>query len=176
MEGAQGGVNDALVLAGEAFCHQFGQLGHVEVEHAGQQTESENVFALVLGGAADGLDGQRGDGHGQMAVGLFGLRRGCDVRGIVQDDAALAQAVDVAVVGVLVERDEQIGLVTGAEHFAGPNAHLEDGRSAGDGGGDGHESHDFLLASSGQTCQEPADGLNAVLRIACDADDRLGDA
>ena len=176
VECAQGGVDDALVLAGEALRHQFGQLGYLEIEHAGQQTEGENVFALVFGGAADGLDGQRGDRHRQMAVGLFGLGGGGDVRGIIQDDAALAQAVDMAVVGVLVERDEQIGLVTGAEDLAGPDAHLENGRSAGDGGGNGHEGHDFLLAASGQTCQEPADGLNAVLRIACDADDRLGDA
>ena len=41
--------------------------------------------------------------------------------------------------------------------------------------GNGHERHDLLLAAAGQPRQKTADGLDAVLRIAGDADDRLGD-
>ena len=39
--------------------------------------------------------------------------------------------------------------------------------------GNGHEGHDLLLAAAGQPGQKTADGLDAVLRIAGDADDRL---
>ena len=41
--------------------------------------------------------------------------------------------------------------------------------------GNRHERHDFLLAAAGQPRQKAADGLDAVLRIAGDADDRLVD-
>ena len=52
-------VQDARVLAGETFADELFQLRHVQVEHFGDQAEGENVLALVLGRAADGLDRQR---------------------------------------------------------------------------------------------------------------------
>ena len=41
--------------------------------------------------------------------------------------------------------------------------------------GNGHERHDFLFAAAGEPREKTADGLDAVLRIAGDADDRLVD-
>jgi len=41
----------------------------------------------------------------------------------------------MALVAVLVESEEDIGLVTRAEDFAAAHADLKDGRPAGDGGG-----------------------------------------
>ena len=40
--------------------------------------------------------------------------------------------------------------------------------------GNRHERHDFLFAAAGQPREKTADGLDAVLGIARDADDRLG--
>ena len=82
--------------------------------------------------------------------------------------------VDVVFVAVLVKGEQHVRFVAGAQHFAGADADLEDGRAAGDRGRDRHEGHDFLLAAAGQPGQETADGLDAVLRIAGDADDRFG--
>ncbi|MEI9962590.1 MAG: hypothetical protein WDM76_16170 [Limisphaerales bacterium] len=38
-----------------------------------------------------------------------------------------------------------------------------------------HERHDFLFAAPGEAREETADGLDAVLGIAGDADDRFAD-
>ena len=46
------------ILAAETLGDQLFQLRHVEIEHPREQAERENVLALVLGRAADGLDGQ----------------------------------------------------------------------------------------------------------------------
>ena len=61
-----------------------------------------------------------------------------------------------------------------AEHFTGTDPDLEDGGSAGDGGGDRHEGHDFLFAAAGEAREETADGLDAILGIAGETNDRLG--
>ena len=50
---------------------------------------------------------------------------------------------------------------------------VNDKRARRDGGGDGHERHHFLLAASGQLGKETANGLDAVLRVAGNADDGL---
>ena len=68
-----------------------------------------------------------------------------------------------------------VGIVASRQNLAAADAHLENGRAAGNGGRDGHERHDFLLAAAGQPRQKATDGLYAVLRIAGDADDRLVD-
>ena len=74
--------------------------------------EHENVFALVLGGAAERFDGQTGDGHADINETLVVEVR-LDVVGIVKQDAAFAQKIDVVLVTVLVKRDQKIGFVTG---------------------------------------------------------------
>ena len=80
----------------------------------------------------------------------------------------------MVLIRMLVKRQQHIGLVPGAEHFARADAHLENRRPAGNRRGDGHERHDLLFAASGKPRQETANGLNPVLRIAGNADHRLG--
>ncbi len=89
VERGQGVVQNAGVLAGETFADEFFQLGHVQIEHLGHQAEGENIFALVLGRAADGFDRQAGNGHADMMIFLLPFGLGFDVVGIVKDDAAL---------------------------------------------------------------------------------------
>ena len=96
--------------------------------------------------------------------------------GVVEHDAAFLERADVALVGMLVERQQHIGLVAGAEHFARADAHLENRGAARNGRRDGHEGHHLLVAAAGQPRQEAADGLDAILRIARDANHRLGNA
>ncbi len=98
-----------------------------------------------------------------------------DVVGIVEDDAAAFQRRDVVGVAMVVEAEEDIRIVARAEHFPGPDAHLEDGWPAGDCGRDRHEGHHLLFAAAGEAGEETADRLDAVLRIAGDADDGFGD-
>src|SRR6185503_6992431 len=76
---------------------------------------------------------------------------------------------------MLVKRDQEIRIVPGAQYLTGPDAHLENGWPAGNGGRDRHERHDFLLAPPGQSRQKATDGLNAVLRIPRYPNDRFGD-
>ena len=79
-------------------------------------------------------------------------------------------------VAMLVKRQQHVGIIARAQHFAAADAHLENGRAAGNRGGNGHERHDLLLAAASQPGQEAADGLDAILRIAGDADDRFANA
>src|SRR6266699_2027497 len=94
---------------------------------------------------------------------------------VIQNDAALSQGLDMVFVRMLVKRDQQVRLVARAQHFTRADAHLENGRSARNGGRDRHEGHDLLFAPSGQSRQKAADGLNTVLGIACYPNDRFGD-
>ena len=75
---------------------------------------------------------------------------------------------------MLVKGQQHVRFITGAEHFARADAHLENRRTAGNRRRNRHESHDFLFAAAGEPRQETADGLNTVLGIARDADDRFG--
>ena len=168
--------HDAFVLAAETFADQFFQFRHVEIEHPRDEAERVNVFALVLGRAADGFDGQRGNGNADVMIILLPFRLRLDVVGIIKHDAALFERADVVFVGMLIKRQQHVGLVARAQHLARTDAHLENGRAAGNRGRNGHERHDFLLAAAGQPRQKTADGLDAVLRIAGDADDRLVDS
>ena len=134
------------------------------------QAEDENVFALVLGRAAERFDGQAGDRNADVDE-TFVVEIRLDVVRIVKQDAAFLQRVDVVLVTVLVKRDEQIRFVAGGEHFAGADADLENRRAAGDRGRNRHVRHDLLLAATGEPREKAADGLDAVLRIAGEADD-----
>ena len=58
-------------------------------------------------------------------------------------------------VTVLVKREQNIGFITGAQHFAGTDADLENGRTAGNRRRDRHERHDFLLAAPASRARNP---------------------
>jgi hypothetical protein len=105
-----------------------------------------------------------------LVVGIGG-----DVVGIVEYPAAFTQGLDVVVVAVLVEGDEPVGFIAGAEHLAAADVDLEDGRTAADGGRDGHVGHHVLLRAPREAREESADGLNAVLGISGEADDGIAD-
>ena len=175
VEGEHGVADDVLVLAAEALLDERGELLDVEVEDAREQAEDEDVLALVLRGAADGLDGRAGHRHADVAKRLVvGVR--LDVVGVVKEHAAGPEGADVRFVAVLIEGHEHVGAVAGGEDVAGAHAHLEDRRPARDGGRDRHVGHDVLVAAAGEAGEETADGLDAVLRIAGEADDDVVDA
>ena len=90
---------------------QFLQLFDVEIENLRDQPENENVFAFVLCGAAQRFDRQTGDRHADINE-SFIVEVWLDVVGIVKQDAAFAQKMDVILVTVLVKRDEKVGFVT----------------------------------------------------------------
>ena len=94
---------------------------------------------------------------------------------VIKNDATLFERRQMPFVGVLVERQQHIRLVAGAEHLAGADADLEDGGTTRDRGGNGHKRHDFLLTAAGQPREKAADGLDAVLRVARDADHHFVD-
>ena len=139
------------------------------------QTEDENVFAFVLGGSAECFHGQSGDGHADVNK-AFVVEIRLDVVGIVEQHAPLFQKADVVLVAVLIKRDKKIGFVAGGENFAGAHADLEDRRTAGDGGGNRHVSHDIVIAAAGEAREKSARALNAVLRISRETDDGVVDA
>ena len=66
-------------------------------------------------------------------------------------------------VTVLIERHEHIRLIAGGEDVAGAHAHLEDRRTARNGGRDRHVRHDVLVGTAGEAGEEGADRLDAIL-------------
>ena len=79
------------------------------------------------------------------------------------------------VIAMLIKRKQHIRFVPGAKHFTAAHADLKDRGTAGNRGGNRHERHDFLLTATGKAREKSADGLNAVLRIAGDADHHFVD-
>ena len=75
------------------------------------------------------------------------------------------------VVAVVVEAEQDVGFISGAQDLAGTDPDLKDGGTTGNGGGDGHEGHDLLFAPASQAGEKAADGLDAILGIAGDADE-----
>ncbi len=63
---------------------------------------------------------------------------------VVETNTTVLDGVEMVVVGVLVESNEGIGLVSWMEDFAGAEVDLENGRTARDRAGNGHVSHDLL--------------------------------
>ncbi len=112
LEGHERGVHDALVFAAEFFADQCFQLFDVEIENLRDQPENENVFAFVLGGAAERFDGQTCDGNADINE-TFIVEVRLDVVGIVKQHAAFFQEIEVVLVTVLVKRDEKVGFITG---------------------------------------------------------------
>src|ERR1051326_1891037 len=77
-------------------------------------------------------------------------------------------------VGMLIEGQQDIRLITGAENLSRTDSDLKNGWAACNRRGNRHEGHDFLLAAARQSRQKPADGLDAVLRIARYTDNGFG--
>ena len=73
VESGQGVVQHAGILAAEPLADQRLELGHVQVEHPGQQPQREDVLAFVFGRAADGLDGQARNGDAHMMILAFAI-------------------------------------------------------------------------------------------------------
>src|SRR5438105_6252937 len=159
-----GGVDDALVFAGKFFFDQRRQLLNVETKNFRDQTENENVFALVLGGPTERFHSQAGDGHADINE-TFVVEVRLNVVRIVKQHAAFFEKVNVVLLTVLIKRDQKIGYVTGREHFTRAHADVKNGRAAGNGGWNRHISHDVVVAASGQSREKRAGGLNSVLRI-----------
>src|SRR5205814_9653553 len=101
-------------FAGEFFPNQGLQLLDVEVENFRDQAEDENIFALVLGGAAERFDGESGDRDADVYE-TFVVEIRLDVIGIVKENAAFFEEPDVVLVTVLIKRDEEIGFVAGRQ-------------------------------------------------------------
>ena len=169
MERHQCCVYDALVFATELFGDQSFQLFDVEIENFCDQAKDENVFALVLGGAAERFDGQTSDRHADINE-TFVVQVRLDVVRIVKQDPALAQKTDVVLVTVLVERDQKISFVACRQDFAGADAHLKNGRPTRDRRWNRHVRHDIVFATAGEPREERPGGLNSVLRVSCQPD------
>ena len=112
----------------------FSSFGTFRSNISRDEAERVNVFALVLGRAADGFDGRAGNRNADVVIILFPFRLRLDVVGIVKHDAAFFERADVVFVGMLVKRQQHVRLVAGAQHFARTDAHLENGRAAGNRG------------------------------------------
>ena len=69
--------------------------------------------------------------------------------------------------------DSGVGLVAGMENLPAAKMDLKDRWATGAGAGDRHVGHDVLSGGSGQLGQEPANGLDAVLRVAGEANDGI---
>ena len=173
LERVHGGFHHTLALSRETLVDQPLEFLEVEVEHPADQSERINVFALVASRAADRLNRQAGNGDPNVPIFIKPLLVRLNVVTVVNQNTALAQVTDVVLVGVLVERQQHVGLIAGTENVPRAETNLKDGWAAGDGRGDGHHRHDLLLTAAGEAGEKAADGLNAVLGIAGDADDRL---
>ena len=67
MKGRERGGGDALGLTFEAFGNQTFNAAGIEVKHTRDQAKCENIFALILGRAADGFHGKLGNRTANMA-------------------------------------------------------------------------------------------------------------
>ena len=76
MEGRERGGGDALGLAFEAFGNQSLYTAGIEVKHARDQAKCKNVFALVLGRAADGFHSKLGNRTADVAEFFLQILRG----------------------------------------------------------------------------------------------------
>ena len=88
MKRRERGGGDAAGFAFETLSDEPFELGGIEIEHPRHEPKRENIFAFVLRRAADGLDGQLGDGHAHVAVLLQQRLVWLHVAAVVQNDAA----------------------------------------------------------------------------------------
>ena len=125
LERSQGVVEHAGILAAEALADELLQFRHVQIENPGHQAQGEDVLPFVLGRAANRLDRQTRNRNAHMMIVRLPLRFGLDVVGIVKHDPPLLQRPDVLFIRMLIKRQQHIGLVARAQHFARADAHLE---------------------------------------------------
>ena len=144
------------------------------MENLRDQSEDENVFALVLRGSTERFDRQSGDRHPDVNEALI-VEIGLDVIRIIKKNAAFLEKADVVLITMLIKRDQEIRFITRRKHFARAHAHLENRRPARDGGRDRHVSHDLLRAASSEPGEEGARALDAVLRISGETNDGVVD-
>ena len=104
LERHQRRVDDALVFAGEFFADQFFELLDIEAENFRDETEDEDVFAFVFGGAAERFDRQSGNGHADINE-TFVVEVWLNVVRIVKQHAAFFQEIEMVLVTVLIKRD-----------------------------------------------------------------------
>ena len=166
-------LHDRRILSAEALLDQLRELRHIQIKHPRDEPECVDIFPLVAPRPADGLDGEARNGDAHMAISPEEFLVRLHMIRIIKHDAAALQRTDVVRVAVVVKAQQHIRLIARAQHFAGADAHLENRSPARDGGRDRHERHHILLAAPREPREEAADGLDAVLRIARNADDAL---
>src|SRR5262245_53185146 len=118
MESRKRILDDALVFAGEAFLNQFFKFWHVKVEHTRDETECINVLTLILGRTTNGFNRQARNWNAHVVIFLLPFGLWLDMVGIVKSDAALLERGDVVFVGMLIESEEHVGFIPGAQNFA----------------------------------------------------------
>src|SRR6202043_3575967 len=101
----------------ELFLDQRGKLLNIEIKNFRDQTEHENVFALVLGGPAECFNRQTRDRDADIHE-TFVVEVRLNIVGIVKQDAAFFEKVDVVLITVLIKSDKKVGFITGRKHFA----------------------------------------------------------
>ena len=162
VKGHQGILDDALVLAAEPLADQFLELLGIEAENLRDQPKRENILALVAARAADRLDGCARDRHADVVVALV-LEVRLHVVGIVKQNASFAKTADVVLVGMLVEGDQEIGVIARRKDVSRSDVNLENAGAAGDRRRNRHVRHHVLGAAAGKPRKKPPDGLDAVL-------------
>ena len=70
------------------------------------------VFALILGGSADGFDSQARDGNADVVIVSLEFGFGFHVVRIVKNDAALFEGADMTFVGMLVKSEQHVSIIT----------------------------------------------------------------
>ena len=105
-------VDHAFVFPSEFLGDNSFQLLNIEIKNFSDEAEDENIFAFVLGRAAERFHGKTGDRHADVKE-TFIVEVRLDVVRVVKQDAAFSQEADVILVTVLIKRDQKIGFVPG---------------------------------------------------------------
>ena len=152
------GGNDFVVIVAAATEAGFDEvfqvlLGHVD--ELGEGADDDHVGGpVVAGGAGQGVDGQAegpGVGHGEVV-------------GVINNNPAVAHFFGVGFVGFLVESDQHVHLVAGAQYGLGTDSGLGPSGAAenlGREGGVGEGVVADLSGSLGQTFRRGNDALAA---------------
>jgi hypothetical protein len=143
IEGKQCVAKDVFVLAAKFAGNDVGYFFPIQFVNGAQHPEDKDVLATVFRRAADRLDRGGGEGHADVDD-IALVFQFLHLVAVVETDPAVAQCLEVVVVGILIEGDECIRLITGMQDFSRSEMHLENGRSAGNRGWDGHVGHHLL--------------------------------
>src|SRR5438552_19216595 len=91
VKGSQGVIKHAGVLTAKSFINQLLKLRDIQIKHLCNQSKRKNILPLILGSAANRLDGQSGYGNPQVVMIFLPLSLWLDVVGIVQNNATLLE-------------------------------------------------------------------------------------